>query len=505
MDEIIVTAYAASLRNARSIEGGEALIEEIKTAETREQLLEFLATQGNIHLEKFYEAGRGKGLSYEEIFSSLKKQKGRKGLSNSEICAAAALWGAQSVGAKIQLVSLANHFDEKGKLLHEDVLRQTIQETDGFMISSPVYFGDRSSLSQKLIDYIRNDSVLKSSIRGKIYGGSAVGAKRNGGQETCLIYQMNDMIELGTLGVGNDYETTSQYGGTGHAGDVGTMAKDDYGLKTAIGTGKRLASVATMMHMATEYDLNDKPKLCLCVLQEQNDRLFHYFQSIVEEIRGKADIMIIRLDLEEILPCMACDICPTRVGLDQDFRCIRGKQDALHRYHNNLLDSDVIVPAMLSPNDRTGLVSVYQAFIERLRYIRRGDYALSNRLIAPLIISEIGSNENLNMRMITSFIRHHTVMHAPIIGWFQNNRLLNKDDLINGLNSVIDQSRRVTLGRLIGAVLRNEIILYKPIGYVLSTAKDSASDSLKKRAESIRKRIEKTGIEYKRRVHKKAG
>jgi hypothetical protein len=160
---------------------------------------------------------------------------------------------------------------------------------------------------------------------------------------------------------------------------------------------------------------------------------------------------------------------------------------------------------MFSPNDRTGLVSVYQAFIERLRYIRRGDYALSNRLIAPLVISEIGSNENLNIRMITSFIRHHTIMHAPIIGWLQNNRLLNEDDLINGLNSAINQSREVTLGRLISAVLRNEITLYKPIGYVLSTAKDNASDSMNKRAESIRKRIEMTGIEYQHRVRKKTG
>ena len=51
-------------------------------------------------------------------------------------------------------------------------------------------------------------------------------AKRNGGQETTLVYQLIDMINLNMLGVGNDSASTSQYGGTVVAGDVGTMAKE---------------------------------------------------------------------------------------------------------------------------------------------------------------------------------------------------------------------------------------------------------------------------------------
>ena len=43
------------------------------------------------------------------------------------------------------------------------------------------------------------------------------GAKRNGGQETALIYQLVDFINLGMLGAGNDSQRLS---GTIVAGDV---------------------------------------------------------------------------------------------------------------------------------------------------------------------------------------------------------------------------------------------------------------------------------------------
>ena len=58
-----------------------------------------------------------------------------------------------------------------------------------------------------------------------------------------------DMLNLGLLTVGNDSETTSQYGGTGLAGDIGTMPQDDYGLETAMGTGRRIARMIKMIHI----------------------------------------------------------------------------------------------------------------------------------------------------------------------------------------------------------------------------------------------------------------
>ena len=65
------------------------------------------------------------------------------------------------------------------------------------------------------------------------------------------------------------------------------------------------------------------------------------------------------------------------------------------------------MPAVYSPRDRSGLESVYQEFMERTRYLRRGDYVFTDRLVVPLVVAELGSAEHLDIRMLTSFIRHH--------------------------------------------------------------------------------------------------
>lgn len=502
MEKFVITAFSASLRNARSKDGAQELVDDIKNLNTQQELVEYLAKQGNLHLDAFYEAGRGTGISYDEVYKKLKEVRGKQGLSNSETCAAAALWGALQVGAEIRLVPLSEHFPEDGSIRDAEELRRLILETDGFVLSTPVYFGDRSSLAQRLIDFIHLDDELTASCEGKICGGVAVGAKRNGGQETCLIYQMHDMMQLGSLGVGNDYMTTSQYGGTGHAGDVGTMANDTVGIETSIGTGRRVASVTSILSVANGYRLTDTLKVGLFILQERSDELDSMLKPFVEKLSQKADVRVIKAYDEKILPCMGCDICPCRVGPDSVYRCTRGKSDGMHVMHKALLECDVVIPAMYSPKKRSGLVSVYQSFLERLRYLRRGDYALSNRLIVPLVFSEVGSNENLNMRMITSLIRHHTVMHAPIIGLFKDGSLLNSEEIEAKCDGVVESGANLTIGRLHGAALCNEVILYKPVGYVLSSTKDNADNALDKRQVAIQDRLDKSTNEFNERIVK---
>ena len=49
---------------------------------------------------------------------------------------------------------------------------------------------------------------------------------------------------------------------------------------------------------------------------------------------------------------------------------------------------------------RAGLQSQYQEFIERTRYLRRGDYVFSDMLCAPLVLEELGVCDNMQIRMI---------------------------------------------------------------------------------------------------------
>jgi hypothetical protein len=77
---------------------------------------------------------------------------------------------------------------------------------------------------------------------------------------------MIDMLGLGMLAVGNDSDTTAQYGGTGHAGDVGTMHKDKYGIDTSMGVGRRMAKVLASLN--TGERLADAPRVLFLVLQD---------------------------------------------------------------------------------------------------------------------------------------------------------------------------------------------------------------------------------------------
>lgn len=504
MAKPLIVGFSASLRNARNREGSRELVRDIIGLADRQALEAYLTEQGNLHLEQFYNAGREEGVPFDQLYAELKKMGGRKGLSNSEVCLAAALWGAHSVGAEVEDVPLADFFRSDGSHRDEQALREVLLAADGVIIATPVYFGDRSSLSQNLIEFIRRDSELSERLKGKVYGGTTVGAKRNGGQETALIYQMHDMMDIGMLGVGNDFETTSQYGGTGHAGDVATMSKDEYGLNTCIGVGRRVARVALYHKESTRFELKDKVKIGLWVLQDKAGALLDHLRPMLDKLGERAEVKIMSLEDSHIMPCMACDICPSRVGPDEEFRCIRGRKDDLSRLHQDLLDCDVIIPAMYSPLDREGLSSIYQNFLERTRYIRRGDYAFSNKLLVPLVVGEVGTNENLNLRMTTSLIRHHTVLQRPIMGWVHDGVMLNEDAVAAGLEAAADNGTRLLTGYVASVAKDHKVSLYKPIGYVLSMTKDKLDSTMKAREEAVAMRLAKMEEMFQTRLVRKS-
>lgn len=480
----IILGLSASLRAARSKSGAKILAQEIADIKSRERLDAFLGEQAKIHLDQFVEAGRKDGLPFDQIYRQLQKTEGLRGLSNSEICLSAALWGARDQGAEIDHIALSNHFRADGTVVELDSLKQALVAADGILLSTPVYFGDRGSLSQRLIEMIRADEDLRQALAGKIYGGLAVGAKRNGGQETTLIYQMLDMLDMGLLAVGNDSDTTSQYGGTTHAGDVGTSPKDSYGINTCIGTGRRIARVAAELGTAASAELSDLPKLGVWLLQDRDGEMAAQLEPFLAA--ANVEISLLNPVGRKIRPCIACDICPTHIGPDEEYRCIIGRRDdAMKDLHNSLLTPDILMPALYSPKGRDGLVSVYQEFMERTRYLRRGDYVFTDRLVAPLVFAEIGTGEHLDVRVMTSFIRHHTVMSRPIVGWLKDGQLINADDVAEGIARTVADGRRLTAGRLASSSLELVGTQYRPVGYVLAQAKDNEALAMNAREDAV--------------------
>ncbi|MEO5377971.1 MAG: NAD(P)H-dependent oxidoreductase [Magnetococcus sp. DMHC-6] len=501
-----ILALSASLRNGRWADGVQNLLDEIRQLSDKNELLHFIEKQGQIHVEHFLDAGRKEGLPFDEIYKKLRKLAGNKGLCNSEIGMVVALWAAYQKDCEIDYLPLSHYFTPDGKQRNLDELGQRVQAADALLFCSPVYFGDRSSLAADFIEFIRSHAQLRQSLSGKPVGGIAVGAKRNGGQETTLIYQLLDMLALGMLGLGNDSESTSQYGGTIHAGDVGTAAKDEYGLNTAMGMGRRLAQVLKLSFNADPSRLKKPVRVLFLRLQDQHDYAKQKIQQLVQDAGEAIEATILETIDGDISRCIACDICPIRVGPDAEYRCIiTRKSDQFVQFHEQLMDYDLIVPVVYSPISRVGLVSNYQHFIERGRYLRRGDYLWSNIPIMPLILEEIGAQENLHIRILTSFIRHHTIMLRANIGYIHNNVLLNAEELLEYWRFVLDQTKRLTVGRLDQEVSERGDQHYRPVGYIMSAAKDKELSVQERREVLNRDREQRHRLDAQHRLCPKDG
>ena len=487
-----IFGLSASLRNARSEEGALRLLEQLTSLPDEAALNEYLRSEARSYLDEF-QAGRTARQPFDELYARIKKAGGLKGLSNSEVCLAAALWGAVSEGAEIDFQSLSVYFPASGGPRNLEDLKARIEAADAILLATPVYFGDRSSVSQMFIDLLRNDAEMRRAVEGKVYAGLAVGAKRNGGQETTLIYQMLDLLNLGMLAVGNDSVTTSQYGGTGHAGDIGQMADDREGLKTCLGTGRRVVRVAKILLAAGKCELKDDLSVGLWELQDDRQgTLASVARAAARPAPANTRFVFTEFSAESIRPCNACDICPVRVGADEEYRClVRGEEDAMRKMHVGMLAADVIVPALYSPRDRSGLRSVYQQFMERTRYLRRGDYVFTDRLVIPFVLSDVGVNDSMHMRLITSFIRHHTVMCRPLVGLVHEGKLLNEDELRQDFALAVEQGRRLLRGRLYLAMKDPKATEYNPVGYILSSEKKIEEERMAQRQEVTQLRLQR--------------
>ena len=480
MGKPIILGISASQRAARL--KGTDIISNIKRLQSENDLFAFLEKESGLRLKHYLDAGRDEKRSFLEVYKNLKTYK--NGLSNSEAALVAGLWGALNLGnVDIDYLSLKKHFASNGSVKDEKKLVLKILEADCYLISGPVYFGDRSSLAQSFFELLKSHSKIKDHIAGKFFGGIAVGAKRNGGQETTLIYQIMDYLRLGLFAVGNDDKTTSQYGGTCHAGDVGSIHKDSYGINTSIGVGRRLGIL--IKKNAQKKAIKGPLKVLFLILREKANQALKLVQEIIKEFDTELDAKMINITKKRIARCLACDFCPTHIDVDEVYRCVI--VDDMKQIHNELLLNDIIVPVTLSLRKSENSVSNYQQFIERTRYLRRGDYALSNTIIAPLVFEELGYCEDYAVRLVTSFIRHHTIIARPMIGYLQNGKLLNKDGLLFLFDRLIRMARTVSAVKFV-EVNGGGSVKYNPVGYVLSADKEVEDERLKIRIKAVAER-----------------
>jgi multimeric flavodoxin WrbA len=488
MSNISILGLSGSLRNARFRRGSRSLACEIAGIETEKDLVAYLVTQTKIRADDFLEAGLSSGAPFDEVYRALHRKRFERGLSNSEAATATALWAAHRAGAEISHIGLAEHFPPNGPVREPSRLAAALREAEGIIVSSPVYFGDRGSLVQSLFEFIASDPDLKRDM-----AGLAVGAKRNGGQETTLIYQMLDMLNMGLLAVGNGHETTAQYGGTAKAGDIGTFASDQYGLQTCIGTGRRVALTALMKSRKESGGaaLKDKLSIHLWLVQDSEDRSGHrYFKNWAKDLSDRdpsVDVKMFDAVSDEVVRCLACEVCPTHLGDAREYRCIiTSPDDFFVKHHGELIDADAVLVGAYCPESSSAVKSVYQQFIERTRYLRRDNYVFEDLLVAPFVVSDVEARQNLHIRMAGSMIRHHTVLHRPIIAIENAGQILNAAAIARDSDLFVARSRELLVGRYLQ---NKEATEYRPVGYQISAAKAREEQASGVMTKTINRRV----------------
>lgn len=286
-------------------------------------------------------------------------------VSNSQALLLAAMWGVKKTGADVEIIY-------PGQPIPKDF--------GGVVLSTPVYFGDRSS---HLHDFIRSTDLIDKAV-----GIVSVGAKRNGGQETTNIYALYDCLDKGALITGNG-PPTAQYGGTGWAGNKTSIVNDDFGIKTSYGTGSQVAKLAQLIESS---ESTRKPNILLLVVtKDKVDLLF------VDQLKD-SNVKVVDITKEEIKRCIACPVCPNG-DLDTKYTCII-TNDGMSKIHDDMIAADCVI--FISGKDDTK----FQVFIERTRFVRRNHFEWSERVYSS-VSSTTSITDILPIRVMTNMLRQN--------------------------------------------------------------------------------------------------
>jgi len=285
-------------------------------------------------------------------------------VSNSEALLLSAMWGAANEGAEVELIYPGD----------------PIPKFDGVVLSTPVYFGDRSSI---LHDFINN-----VDLKDKAVGVVSVGAKRNGGQETTNIYALYDCLDKGAVITGNG-PPTAQYGGTGWAGNKTAIVNDDFGIKTSYGTGRQVAKLSEILKAA---ESDKTPNIMFVVVTKELVDM-----KLIESFKG-SNVEVVDITSNYIRRCVACPICPNG-DLKKDYKCIITNDD-MAKVHGPLLHADCII--FVSGTNDTN----FQVFMERCRFIRRDHFELSERMYSS-VSKTTSVTDILPLRIMTNMLRQN--------------------------------------------------------------------------------------------------
>ncbi len=406
-----------------------------------------------------------------EMLRGLIRQDLNKGATfcNSDILTAIALLAMYQEGATPRPFSLASLFRRLDSELDDELMSDNmhvlddkqkelisqIEKCDGLLLVTPVYFGDRSSVANKLLQLASKSHLFKN----KVFGCASVAAKRNGGQETTIIYCLVEALKHGALIVGNG-PPTAQYGGTAVAGHKGTVLGDDWGLTTTHGVASRIVQSSFLYNSTGNVGFKGKLRLLILITMDNSNRdLLDLIRSYVKDPeRVSEDVEFVVFDTlkHTIYRCIGCRDCPPKgiislndtLSLENHARCvIKHDLDGIHAVHKELIQADAVLVAGLNTKDANDITYRYQVLVERTRYIRRDNFEMTNKLFGSVTLHEVGAQSNSlhSVKTVTSYIRHNVVMTKPIDIYMHNGEVIKHDK--DTFSNFVRQAKILKAGR----------------------------------------------------------
>ena len=331
------------------------------------------------------------------------------------------------------------------------------------ILISPVYFGDKSSVANKLFHLA---SSHFNFLENKFFSTVTIGAKRNGGQETSSVFALYEALGLGAHIVGSG-PPVSQYGATLVAGDRSSVLTDAYGFSLLKALADNVARFSNYDSSHTKVRQKIKSTI-LYVDKPTSDYVHPLLSDQIKSIMSSDCYEFNELPLYDYSyqRCIACNVCPPKLVRESGnyssdyYGCIfQAETDDLRIIHSKLLDSSIVFIVATSSMNNT--INRYQSFLERTRYLRRDDFMWTNKIVIPVVSVSVDEYHNsvLPVKIMSAFMRHNSVITSPL------SVLYNKDNILHSNSSSFDESRILNLSSYLQAGFASIEASYKSFGY----------------------------------------
>ena len=380
--------------------------------------------------------------TYEELSELIYELGNNKQICNSEALLMTSMFGVKEQGVDFDIIDMTKKPD------------LDINSFQGVVVSTPVYYGDRSAYADDFVRYFGNDY---DTFKDKVVGVVSAGAKRNGGQETTNIYMLNDFLNRGSVITGNG-PPTAQYGGTGWAGNVGSIINDDFGLKTSYGTGRQVATYIKALTVNLE-NLTDKINITILSTSKSSELKFQIKR--LNEFFNRYNINHSFVDISElnIRRCLACPVCPNG-NIDDFYTCVI-QNDDMKEVHKKIRGTDCLIIAVDSSEEIDN--KMLQTFIERSRFIRRNHFELNNIPYSYFGVTNY-LNDIMHLRIMTSFLRHNMISVGPYYKLFDaSDKSVSYENI--HLNYYVKKLVELASKIKLWKQETNQIYEYIPVGY----------------------------------------